>query len=85
MACSPMPVLSHCGSRHLVLCSGPEVVAENPSDSLATTDSTRLSLHNRTVNQLVGKSLVIPLAMVMRDKLSQSPTKVPFAERDDSI
>ena len=28
---------------------------------------------------------MIPLAMVVGDELSQSPPKVPFAERDDSI
>ena len=40
-------------------------------------------MRGRSVNQLVGKPLVIPLAPVMGDELSQSA--VPFAERDDSV
>ena len=56
-------VLSHPGSA-IGLRSRPVVVAENPSDSSATTDSTRRSLRSRTVDQFVGKSLMIPLAMV---------------------
>lgn len=65
--------------------SCPVVVAENAADSLAPADSARRSLRGQTVCQLIGKALVIPLAMVMGDELPQSPTKVPFAEREDSI
>ena len=53
--------------------------------ALAATDSTHRSLRGRTVDQLIGEPLVIPLAVVMGDEFSQSPTKVPLAERDESI
>jgi len=42
-------------------------------------------LRGRAFDEFIGESLVIPLAMVVGDELSQSPPKVPFAERDDSI
>jgi hypothetical protein len=37
------------------------------------------------IDQPILESLVIPLAMVVSGELSQNPTKVPFAERHDSI
>jgi hypothetical protein len=42
-------------------------------------------LRGRTVDQLIGEPLVIPLAVVMGDEFSQSPTKMPLAERGESI
>ena len=50
---------------------------------MAATDSTHRSLRGRTVDQLIGEPLVIPLAVVMGDEFSQSPTKVPLAERGE--
>ena len=64
---------------------GPVVIAENSADSPATTHGTASSFSSRTVDQFVRKGLVVSFTMVVGDELSQSPTKVPFAQRDDTM
>jgi hypothetical protein len=63
----------------------PVVVAQNSADSPTTTHGTAPSFCRRTVDQLVRKALVVSFTMVVGDELSQSPTKVPFAQRDDTM
>jgi hypothetical protein len=36
----------------------------------------------RKLNQFVGQSLMIPLALIMGDKLRDGSARVPFAERN---
>ena len=43
------------------------------------------SFCSRTVDQFVRKALVVSFTMVVGDELSQSPTKVPLAQRDDTL
>jgi len=64
---------------------GPVVIAENSADSPATTHGAASSFYSRTVDQFVRKALVVSFTMVVGDELSQSPTKVPFAQRDDTL
>jgi hypothetical protein len=42
-----------------------------PADSLAAMNASGCGPFRRTFDQLVGKSLVIPLAMIVRDELEQ--------------
>jgi hypothetical protein len=56
-----------------------------PDPEQSTFDCQSIGEAYGTVDQFVGESLVIPLAMVVSGELSQNPTKVPFAERHDSI
>ena len=70
------------GSR---LRGGPVVVAENSADSPATTHGTAPSSYSRTVDQFVRKGLVVSFTMIVGDELSQSPTKMPFVERNDTM
>jgi hypothetical protein len=53
------------------LCGRPIVVAEDPADSLPATHRANRSLRRRTIDELVRKLLVIPLAMVVHGELLQ--------------
>ena len=59
--------------------------SSNSADSLAATHSTGPSFCRRTFDQFVRKALVVSFTMVVGDELSQSPTKVRFAQRDDTL
>jgi hypothetical protein len=56
-----------------------------PTDALAGANGTNHSLRRPTLNQLVRKVLVIPLAMVVRGELLECWPEMSFTERNDAV
>ena len=61
------------------------VVAEKATDALAPPNGAGVMLVADTVNQVVAETLMIALAMIVRDELGERTTEVPLTEKNDAV
>ena len=61
------------------------IVAEEPAEPSSTSDVSVGRPKRFRCEELIVKSLVVALAVVMRDELCESPAQVGVAERHDTV
>src|SRR4029079_17638541 len=76
----PVPTANPEADRSRCSC----VVVEQPTEPLVPTHLTGTAFRTLTVNQLVVQPLMIPLAMIMGDKLRDGPSMMALPERNQA-
>jgi hypothetical protein len=61
------------------------VVAEKATEALTPPNGADVMPVSNTVNQVVAETLMIALAMIVRDELGERSTEVPLTERNDAV
>jgi hypothetical protein len=61
------------------------VIIEQPTETSLPTDATDTRSGSRAVNELISQPLMIPLAMIMGDKLGDGSPKMTLAKRNEAV